>query len=346
MSVRAEVSPLEDGAALRLSGPDGIVGWGEAMATAGRAGPDAAALRAVLADAAPLLSDYDPDSDEPATFLAEAFAARVPAVPALFAIECALFDLHGQAHARPVHRLLVPDEEPSPIPSNGLVATDTRALPSPEHARRLVAAGFTTLKAKIGRAPFEAEAAALAALRAAVGPLIRIRVDVNGAWTSSEAPERIAALAALDLEYVEQPVPAADLPRLPSSSAVPLAADESLEEEGSREAILAAANCAVLVLKPARIGLLRALSLAGRASGAGMDVVVTHAGDGAVGLAAAAELALALSGRIGPRLRACGLAPHARLAHGLPLAPVRVRPTEVLPGERAGLALDPRGERA
>ena len=45
----------------------------------------------------------------------------------------------------------------------------------------------------------------VAAVRAAMGPAARLRVDANGGWTVSEAVDALRRLAAYGLEYAEQP---------------------------------------------------------------------------------------------------------------------------------------------
>lgn len=47
--------------------------------------------------------------------------------------------------------------------------------------------------------------ARVAAVRDAMGPAGRIRVDANGAWNVDEAERALRALAVFDLEYAEQP---------------------------------------------------------------------------------------------------------------------------------------------
>ena len=68
-------------------------------------------------------------------------------------------------------------------------------VPSAEAARQAVAAGFTTLKLKVGA---ERETDVLVdrvrAVRQAAGPDIRIRIDANGAWTSRPRTERLEAV--------------------------------------------------------------------------------------------------------------------------------------------------------
>ena len=145
-------------------------------------------------------------------------------------------------------------------------------------------------------------------MREAVGPSFRLRADANGAWTEAEARVRLQPLLRLALEYVEQPVHAADIAGLRRLRALlPVAADEALGGEGAVAALLDSKEgpaADVLVLKVCVLGgLLQALSVGARARARGVDAVVTSAMDGAVGRAAAAHLALALGGS-----RAHGLA--------------------------------------
>ena len=168
-------------------------------------------------------------------------------------------------------------------------------------ARAAVGAGFRTLKLKVGTKPASLETERLRAVREAVGPAIRLRVDANGAWTEAEAEARLRLLVPLGLEYVEQPTRPTDIAGLRRLRAlVRVAADESLGAEGAFAALLDWAEgpaADVLVLKlPALGGVLAAQQLSARARARGVATVVTSAMDGAVGRAAAAHLALALGG--------------------------------------------------
>lgn len=145
----------------------------------------------------------------------------------------------------------------------------------------------------------------LEAVRAALGPSGRVRVDVNGVWDVATA-ERLLPVydrAAGGLEYAEQPCAAVeDLARLRRRVAVPIAADESIRraEDPYRVAALEAADVAVLKVQP--LGGVRAcLEVAARI---GLPVVVSSALETSVGIAAGVALAAAL-----PELPyACGLA--------------------------------------
>jgi len=179
----------------------------------------------------------------------------------------------------------------------------------PGSARRIVAAsgGCRTAKVKVaepGQGPHDDEAR-LEAVRDALGPDGRIRVDANTAWDVDTAVARLAALdrAAGGLEYAEQPVPTVEeLAALRRRTHVPLAADESVRRSADPLAVARLHAADVVVLKVQPLGGVRAcLELAERT---GLPVVVSSALESSVGLAAGVALAAAL-----PELPyACGLA--------------------------------------
>jgi O-succinylbenzoate synthase len=143
------------------------------------------------------------------------------------------------------------------------------------------------------------------AVRDALGPAGRIRVDANGAWSVDEAVLAIGRLdrAAGGLEYAEQPTASVeDLARVRRRVDVPIAADESIRraEDPYRVRDLEAADIAVLKVQP--LGGVRAcLEIAERI---GLPVVVSSALETSVGIAAGVALAASL-----PDLPyACGLA--------------------------------------
>ncbi|MGO1316531.1 MAG: o-succinylbenzoate synthase [Cellulomonadaceae bacterium] len=176
-------------------------------------------------------------------------------------------------------------------------------------AHRIVtgSGGCTTAKVKVadpGQSLAE-EIERLEAVRDALGPAGRIRVDANGAWDPDTAVERLRHLdrAAAGLEYVEQPCP--DVPglaRVRRRTPVPVAADESIRRATDPYAVRRAEAADVVVLKVQPLGGVRAcLELA---ADIGLPVVVSSALETSVGLAAGIALAAAL-----PELPyACGLA--------------------------------------
>lgn len=185
---------------------------------------------------------------------------------------------------------------------NATIATEDVAA-SVAAARDVVARGFTTLKLKGGREHSTAELVErLTAVRTAVGPDVALRLDVNGAWDAAIALERLVALAALRLAYVEQPIPAGDvstMAALRASGVVPIAADESVESLATARALLGAEACDVLVVKPGRVGgPTVALAMAREAAAAGVGVTISTLLDTGVGLTAALRVAVLVPGGV------------------------------------------------
>lgn len=189
-----------------------------------------------------------------------------------------------------------------------------------DEARRIVAAsGCATVKVKLAE-PGQVEADDLArveAVRDALGPAGRIRVDANGAWDVDTAARMLRLLARWDLEYAEQPVATLqEMARLRRLVDVPLAADESVRtaEDPLRVAGLEAADIVVLKVQPLG-GVWAALRVA---EACGLPVVVSSAIETSVGLAAGVALAAAL-----PELPyACGLGTQWMLAGDVVRAPL------------------------
>ncbi len=228
-----------------------------------------------------------------------ALPTRTPA--ARHAVEQALLDLLAQRGNVPLSQLLASDAR-SVVHVNALLgATSPEALA--REARRAVAEGYETLKVKVAGRPLAEDVARLSAVRDAVGPTIRLRVDANGAWTEEEARAALETLGGYGLELCEQPVAPENpeaLARLSKYAPCPLAADESLAlPEVTQHLLNHAGTVGILVLKPMVLGgLLPTLSLAREAAKRGMDAYVTSSLDGVIARAGAAHLAAALpSGR-------------------------------------------------
>jgi O-succinylbenzoate synthase len=184
---------------------------------------------------------------------------------------------------------------------------------SPEAAHALVlGSGCGTAKVKVADpgSVLTDDLARVEAVRDALGPSGRVRVDANGAWSVDEAVAAIAALdrAAGGLEYVEQPCAAVeDLAAVRRKVDVPIAADESIRRAEDPYLVrdLGAADVAVLKVQP--LGGVRACLRI--AEDIGLPVVVSSALETSVGLAAGVALAAAL-----PTLdHACGLATRSLL---------------------------------
>jgi O-succinylbenzoate synthase len=184
-----------------------------------------------------------------------------------------------------------PESKRDRVPVNTTVpATD------PLTAAGLVAAsGCSTAKVKVAEpgTTFEDDVERVRAVREALGPTGRLRIDVNAGWTLEQAVERLGVMSEFDLEYVEQPVATIeDLIELRRRIDVPIAVDEALRLASDPMAVVESGAADVLVLKVQPMGgVSRVLDLARRS---GMPVVISSALDTSVGLATGVIAAAAL----------------------------------------------------
>ncbi|MCR2815138.1 o-succinylbenzoate synthase [Microbacterium jiangjiandongii] len=140
------------------------------------------------------------------------------------------------------------------------------------------------------------DVARVRAVRRAMGPEGRVRIDANGAWNVDEAEHALHALAEFDLEYVEQPCASiAELAELRSRIRymdIPVAADESVRKAADPLAVARAGAADILVVKAQPLGgVHRALQLVAEA---GLPAVVSSALDTSIGLSMGVALAAAL----------------------------------------------------
>ena len=213
---------------------------------------------------------------------------------------------------------------PAPVRDRVPVNVTVPAV-GPDQAHAIVlAGGCRTAKVKVAE-PGQSLAddqARVEAVRDALGPDGRVRIDVNGLWDLDTAATSIPVLdrAAGGLEYVEQPCASVeDLAAVRRRVGVPIAADESIRRAADpyRVRDLEAADVAVLKVQP--LGGVRACLRI--AEDIGLPVVVSSALETSVGIAAGVALAATL-----PELPyACGLATVQLLAAEVvtdPLLPV------------------------
>jgi O-succinylbenzoate synthase len=197
------------------------------------------------------------------------------------------------------------DGWPAPVRDAVPVNCTVPAIDPARSAEIVRASGCGTAKVKVAEQgqTLADDLARVEAVRDALGPGGRVRIDANGGWSVDEAVRNLKELARFDLEYVEQPCASVhDLAVVRRRTEVLVAADESIRraEDPLLVRKLEAADIAVLKVQP--IGGVRAcLEIAEQI---GLPVVVSSALETSIGIAAGVALAAAL-----PELPyACGLA--------------------------------------
>lgn len=163
---------------------------------------------------------------------------------------------------------------------------------APDEAAAL-AEGWADVKVKVGDVDPDVDVDRIAAVRDAIGPHARLRIDANGAWDLDTAVTTIARLAPFDLELVEQPVASLeDLATTRRRTAVPVAADECVRDiaDAHRLAALRAADALVVKVQPLG-GFAATMDVV---AAAGVPAIVSSLYETSVGLAAGLALAAAL----------------------------------------------------
>ncbi|HWH09811.1 MAG TPA: mandelate racemase/muconate lactonizing enzyme family protein [Solirubrobacteraceae bacterium] len=278
---------------LSLWSTDGMIGHGEAAPLEAYDGVSVDDVLAALAVYRPLLERAD--ELRPGDLL-EACRERADLPQALAAVDLALWDLAGRREARPVCELLC-DSPAKTVAVNATITALDRAGAASQ-AAAAVLAGYRCVKLKVGVGD---DADRVAAVRAAIGPDVALRLDANGAWGVEQARRTIEMLGPAGLELVEEPVHGLEATRrLREQVAVRIAIDETAAEPGALAGGAADAVCLKIGRCGGITGLLAAAAVV-RASGA--EVYVASTFDGPLGIAAGLHAAAALA-----PLPACGLA--------------------------------------
>jgi o-succinylbenzoate synthase len=291
---------------VRLHTDGELQGLGEAVPLALRGGADVGGVGRALHRASRRLRRADLSDfagPEPLRAAIDAYihvaaGRRLPG-PAKAALEMAILDLAGKASGTPVWRLLGAPEA-APVTCNATLVTGAPREVAAD-AERWTARGFEAFKLKLGAGD---DVAQVRAVREAVGPRARIRVDANGAWSVGEALGVLRLIEPVDIELVEQPVATRrEMAELSAATPIRVAADEIVASAKDARRAADAGACELATVKLAKVGGVgEANGIAGH-----MPIYLSSALDGPVGIAAAAHAAQALPFE----------GPAAGLAHGL-----------------------------
>lgn len=151
-------------------------------------------------------------------------------------------------------------ESKDAIKINGLIWMGTEAFMQ-QQIREKLAAGFSTLKLKIGAIDFESEISLLKSIRNEFSSEeVEIRVDANGGFLPSEAMEKLKILSDFELHSIEQPIKQgqiAEMAALCATTPLPIAMDEELIgvfDVTQKEKMLQTIKPQYIILKPSLVG--------------------------------------------------------------------------------------------
>ncbi|WP_199258134.1 muconate/chloromuconate family cycloisomerase [Paracoccus binzhouensis] len=206
------------------------------------------------------------------------------------AVETALLDAHGKRLGLPVSELLG-GRRRDRLPVAWTLASGDTARDIAEAEEMLDRRRHRIFKLKIGARALREDVAHVAAIKRALGDRAAVRVDVNMAWSETEATLGMAALADAGCELVEQPVAsAAALGRLVRRFPTALMADESLSGPESAFELARVHGADVFAVKIEQCGgPFNALRVAAIADAAGIGLYGGTMLEGAVGTVASAH---------------------------------------------------------
>ena len=210
------------------------------------------------------------------------------------AFDIALYDIMGKKKNLPVYKLLGGTD---PVVHNDItVGIDTPEKMRDAAERFVSQKGFDILKIKVGKEGL-ADVERVAAIRRAVGPAIQLRVDANQGWSAEQSISIIRAMEdqGLDIELVEQPVPAHDLAGLKEvTQAVdtPILADEAVFSHYDAARLIQEKAADLINIKLMKTGgIWQALKICRMAAEHGVECMIGCMLESRLSVAAAAHLA-------------------------------------------------------
>src|SRR5216684_504357 len=279
---------------LRVHTDDDLTGLGEVSCTPVWSGEDQLTAAHIIADfLEPAVMGEDPRDIERLTAKMRRAVAGNPFTKS--GMEMALWDILGKSAGLPVYRLLggkVRETVPIKMSVSGLDPAAAAKL-----AEWAMSQGLRALKVKVGIEP-EGDIARVKAVRAAIGPAVRMGVDANGGWSPRVAIQTIRRLVdECGIYFAEQPVAPLDVQWMADvrrNVPVPVMADESCYTLQDAMALVRAGAADILsvyVGKGGGIGPARKIAAVAEAAG----IVCTVGSNLELGVASAAMIHLAMS---------------------------------------------------
>jgi L-alanine-DL-glutamate epimerase-like enolase superfamily enzyme len=174
---------------------------------------------------------------------------RGVALPALSAVDIAVWDLRARAAQLPLYRFLGAHRDSVPIYGSGRSTHSMSVDELVEGTRSYLAEGYDAVKLRVGVRRPEEDVERVGAVREAVGEGVRIMVDCNERLDLPTAQWMARRLTDLHVFWMEEPLPAGDIAghaTLARNSGVPIAVGEHLHGRFEFGAYLRAGAASVL----------------------------------------------------------------------------------------------------
>ena len=262
---------------IRVTASDGTIGISsiEPPAQAKSPGTAAEVIAALRDRVAPAMVGEDPTNIHRIVEKLEALAPHQHA--AVAGVEMACIDLVSRIYGVSMATYLGGARESTVLFNGwiGMLAPDEAAA----EAKEWLAAGFKSTKVKVGGG-VQADADRVAAVRAAVGSAMEIRIDANALYDADTSLELAKLVKPYNLQLFEQPTAKDDIEgmaRVRRKAGMPIMADESISDHASLIQVIKAeaADFVKFGIEQAG-GVMRAARMLATSEAAGIPCVVGH----------------------------------------------------------------------
>ena len=277
---------------VRIVTEDGQEGFGEAPPTAVITGDTKASVKGAIEEfIAPNLVGMDIENLD--GVMEKLHGCILKNTSAKAAVDMAVYDLFAKSCKKPLYKVLGGSEIETDltISVNGIDEMVKDSL-------RAVDQGFGILKIKVGKEGLK-DVERIRAIRQAVGPSVRLRIDANQGWSPKEAVRIIRKMEDLGIEMdlVEQPVNAHDFQGMryvTSQVYTPILADESVFSVEDAIRIIQKRAADLINIKLMKTGgIYQALKICGIAESFGVECMIGCMLESKIAVSAAAHLAAA-----------------------------------------------------
>lgn len=293
---------------VQIETDDGTIGYGNAPATVVITGDSHASIKEAICHViGPKLIGQSIENRE--GILQTIQESMVHNTSAKAALDIAVHDLFCKRYGMPLYRFF--GGYRTKIASDLTISLNEPSV-MVEDAKKAISRGYTTLKLKVG-VDSNLDWARVKAIRNAVGPRIKVRLDANQGWKPKEAVRIITAMedANFNIELIEQPVQAYDIDGLSFVTdhvQTPIMADESAFSPRDVFTLLSRHACDLINIKLMKAGGLGPASqIAAMAKACGVDSMMGCMLESKVGISAAAALSAGSMGIVKNDLDAADL---------------------------------------
>ena len=236
---------------IKMHTDEGIIGWGECSAFPMIVGETQVSCYNHAKDFAAYLKGKNPLAIKDRLAEIDNIIAGNYTIKSAF--DMALYDIAAKAANQPLYAFLGGNKKA--IESDLTIGIDTPQAMAAQ-AIEFKEKGVTMIKVKLGKDP-KTDIERMQKIRASIGPSIKLRIDANQGWSTSDALNVLTALVAFDIEFCEQPMHKYYddyLPALCAASPIPIMADESVFTHHDARKLIANKACHLINIKFSKSG--------------------------------------------------------------------------------------------